>query len=358
MRLGPPWTPKLIVARRRTAMAAPLASPLACLLLGMALLAGCSPRVVGLGAPVTTPAIGAGHLRTADGLRLALHEWQPDGPPRAQLLALHGLNDHAANFIAESAPPLRAGGLRLLAYDQRGHAGNPHRGIWAGPEALASDAVAAIRLIRAQRPDVPLFVLGESMGANVALLAAERLQAAGEASLVDGWILLAPGLWRLEEMNAVTAASFRLALLQFPSLGVSSASPAMIATDNQAALDRFAEDPLTVKDTRVDVVAGLLEMNGISKAAVARCCAAPTLFLYGARDNVTEQAPTVATLRRLPAAGGGRVGLYRQGWHILLRDQQRAVVARDILAFTQAPQDTLPSGAEQDGAAWIAKGEF
>ncbi|WP_431284973.1 alpha/beta fold hydrolase [Humitalea sp. 24SJ18S-53] len=328
-------------------------------LLGLGLLAAaCSPQSGSLGPTVTTPALEANRMRTADGLNLAFHEWRPTGPATARMLALHGLNDHGANFMAESAPPLVEGGLHIFAFDQRGHARNPRPGIWPGQDALVSDAVAAIRLIRARHSDLPLFVLGESMGANVALLAAEQLRAAGESSLVDGWIFLVPGLWVLDDMNPVTAASFRLAMFQFPRLGVSSGSPAMIATDNSDTLERFNADPLTLKTTRVDVVAGLLDLNGAAKPLVATCCTAPSLFLYGARDSVFEPVPTVATLRSLPAEGGGRVGLYREGWHILLRDRQRQVVTDDILAFTRNPRAALPSGADAEGARWVAQGRM
>ncbi|UFN49033.1 alpha/beta hydrolase [Roseomonas sp. OT10] len=337
----------------KTAACWPLASLLPLLLLILAL-GACTPRVAGLGPAVTTPALEGQSLRMADGARLALHEWRPEGPPRAVLLGLHGLNDTARNFLAESAPPLVAGGLLIQAYDQRGHAGNEPRGVWPGTEALVSDAVSAIRLLRAQHPDLPFYVLGESMGSNIALQAAERLRADPAAPRVDGWLLLVPGLWGLDDMNPITALSFRAALHSFPSLAVGSGSPSMIPTDNEDALARFNADPQTIKDTRVDVVWGLLQLTEATVPLVARCCAGPTLFLYGAKDGVIEQRPTKAALRTLPADAPARVALYRDGWHILLRDLQREVVARDILAFTADPRAPLPSGAERDGAAWLA----
>ncbi len=335
-----------------------LASRMAQVLLVAGLLAGCTPAVIGLGPAVTTPALDNNAIRTADGQRLALHAWSPEGPPTATLLALHGLTNHAATFIGGSAPPLRQGGMLILAYDQRGHGRNPHAGLWPGQDALVSDAVTAIRLLRARHPERPFYVIGESMGANVAMLAAAALQDQGESGLVDGWILVAPGLWTAADLNPATSASFNFLLRTAPSLGAASAMPGLVTTDNDADQERIRADPLNVQSVRVDVAAAMLDMHGATRPAMPRCCASPSLFLFGANDRVIQQAPTIAALRDLPPQGGARVALYRDGWHTLLRDLHRDVVAADILAFAQNPRAPLPSGAERSGAAWVAEGRM
>ncbi len=328
---------------------------LAPLLFALAL-GACGAEVAGLGPPVTAPAFETGSLRMADGARLPLREAAPDGPPRAQLLALHGMASHAGFFLAESAPPLVAGGLRVLAYDQRGHGNAPSRGIFAGEAALVSDAIAAIRLLRARDPGLPLFVIGESLGANVALLAADRLRATGETTLVDGWILLVPGLYTLDEMRPGRAGPLRLAIATMPRAGAGSGAPTLGVTDNHESMARAEADPLALRAIRADLVAGVLGMHGTSRATLHRCCAGPTLFLFGAQDGVTEEAATILALRTLPPGSQARTLLYPDGWHVLLRDLQRDTVARDILAFTGNPTAPPPSGTDRTGQAWLAQG--
>jgi alpha-beta hydrolase superfamily lysophospholipase len=326
-------------------------------LLVLALLGACAPEVRGRGPSITTPAIEGTTLRMSDGMRLAFHEAAPQGPPRATILAIHGFNDHAAGQLRESTPPFVAAGMRVVSYDQRGHGTNPDRGVWPGTESLLEDAVAAIRLVRARHPEDRFFVLGESMGGNIALMAADRLRAEGQAEMVDGWIVVVPALWTLDEMNPVLAASFRLVLLQFPQLGVMHGSPTMTPTDNEALLARLDEDPLIPKNTRVDFVAGLLDLNGTSRAVLPRCCAGPTLFVFGARDRVIEQHPTTAALRGIPAGGGARIALFPEAWHLPLRDLNRQAVAEGIRAFMANPRAPLPRGVEDAGARWVATGQ-
>ncbi|MEJ0071172.1 MAG: alpha/beta fold hydrolase [Pseudomonadota bacterium] len=74
-----------------------------------------------------------------------------------------------------SRRPARPGarhGIATYAYDQRGFGGAPDRGRWAGTPQLAADVASAAALLRGRYPGVPLYLLGESMGGAVAILAA------------------------------------------------------------------------------------------------------------------------------------------------------------------------------------------
>ena len=65
-------------------------------------------------------------------------------------------------------------------------------------------------------------------------------------------------------------------------------------------------------------------------------------------------------LSRMPAANGRdrRVALYRDGYHMLLRDLQAPVVHRDvaqwILTRQADPMAALPSGADEHDSTAVA----
>ncbi len=74
---------------------------------------------------------------------------------------------------------------------------------------------------------------------------------------------------------------------------------------------------------------------------------ARTLVLYGAHEQVIDDDAAAAMLRDLPrGAAGPRIAIYSQGYHMLLRDLNAAVVRQDIAAWILNPADPLPSGAE------------
>lgn len=297
-------------------------------------------------APSPPPPRPAGPMPTEtlvmpDGARLPLRRWDPDGPPRFVALALHGLNDHGGNFLEDGGPLLAAGGVLLYAYDHRGFGWTEGRGIWPGVETLAQDARDAVALIRARHPGLPLFLIGESMGGAVALVA--------EPEGLDGMILSAPAIWGGRYLAPWMRAPLNLAQRVIPALSAPAGVGGVAASDNRAALERFGRDPLTLREIRVDMVGGMVGLMDAAVAALPRLGArAPTVVMVGANDQVV---PSAIARRALRDAGAPRVALYPEGWHLLLRDRVRERVAADMLRFMADPATPLP--AEAAGRRWL-----
>ncbi|MFC7473479.1 alpha/beta fold hydrolase [Dankookia sp. GCM10030260] len=322
------------------------------------LIAACTPVVIPAGPAVTTPAITDDALLMPDGARLPLHRWLPDGPPRAVLLALHGFNDAAGNFMAESAAGFTAAGIAVYAYDQRGFGAAPHPGIWAGAASLAADATAAARLVRARHPGLPLVMLGESMGGGVLVLTATG----AAPPPADGYVLMAPAFWGRDDMPGPMRWGLWLASRTIPLVGFPGTAGGIKASDNEEALRRWGRDPLTLKLTRVDAASGLVDLMDAAVAAVPACCRtalrpgpAPVLILLGAKDSIIPTRVARRVVQGMRDDQAERVAYYPEGWHLLLRDLQRDVVTRDILAWLAAPGAPLPSGADAAAAEWLAK---
>lgn len=319
------------------------------------LLGACSPVVMPAGPPTSTPNLRDDVILARDGVTLPLRRFLPDQDTRAVILALHGFNDHAGNFLLDSLPAFRSGGLLIYAYDQRGFGQAPNRGYWAGAETLADDAAEAARLLRRRYPDRPIFILGESMGAAVAILAATSAQ----PPPVDGYILTTPALWSRDAMPLLMRGGLWLAARTIPMLGIQGGVSGVVASDNPAALQRLGRDPLAIRSTRVDAAVGLVDLMDSAVAALPRCCnhangtRQPTLMLVGAQDMIVPARATREALRNLPPEARPRIAVYPQGFHLLLAGGNRDVVARDILAFIAAPDGALPSGAEANLQPWL-----
>ncbi len=300
-------------------------------------LAGCAGRTFPLGEPIVPPRMADDALVMADGARLPLRHWLPDGPPKAVILALHGMNDYS-NAFDEPGRWLAAQGIAVYAWDQRGFGQAPHPGYWSSAEAMAEDLRTAIRLIKAQRPQAPLFVLGESMGGAVAIAAL----ADHPAPEVRGVILSAPALWGRDSMPVYQRAVLWLAANLAPGWELTGRGLHIQASDNIPMLRKLSADPLVIKETRVDAIEGLVDLMDEGAARIGRLDG-PVLVLYGAKDQVIPPEPTWAAVARLP---NRRVALYRNGWHMLLRDLHAEAVLADIAAWVQNPNAPLGSGAE------------
>jgi alpha-beta hydrolase superfamily lysophospholipase len=302
-----------------------------------------------MGPPVTAPIVTDDALVMADGMRLPLHAWLPPSSPRAVVLGLHGMNEHARAFAEDAAPWFTRDGVALYAYDQRGFGATANRGIWAGHETLASDAAEAARLVRARHPGLPLVMMGESMGGAVLLVAG----ASASPPPADGYVLLAPAVVGRAALGWLARNMLDALVAVVPMMGFENSVPGFQPTDNVVAWRRWSRDPLLIRNTRLDALSGLVELMDAAVAA-APGFRAPALLLYGGQDRLVPPGPTRALLAALPDPARQRAGYYAQGWHMLLRDRQAEVVARDIAAWALDPAAPLPSGAEAAARAWLA----
>jgi alpha-beta hydrolase superfamily lysophospholipase len=97
---------------------------------------------------------------------------------------------------------------------------------------------------------------------------------------------------------------------------------------------------LFIKETRVDAIAGLVQLMDTAYAAAA-AVPGPVLVMVGEHDEIVPPGAQSAMIERLRANPCLQV-VYPDGWHLLLRDLQRRVVWQDILAWID--DEPLPSG--------------
>ena len=283
-----------------------------------------------------------GRFTTPDGLDLPLRAWVPNPhAPVAVVLALHGFNDYGHAW-SDPAPAWAALGIAVYAYDQRGFGGAPARGLWPGVEVLTQDVRTAAGLLRAQHPGVPLYLLGESMGGAVLLAAA----AEAEPLPVDGLILAAPAVWARETQPWYQRTALWFGRTFFPWVTPSGAGFEIRPSDNREALMALGRDPLVIKETRIDALAGLVDLMDAAFTAAPQV-QLPLLFLYGANDELVPKAPTLQAWRDLPGGETQRLAYYPEGWHLLFRDLQGAVVTADVAAWMLDRAAPLPSGSDR-----------
>ncbi|MDE3016931.1 MAG: lysophospholipase [Pseudomonadota bacterium] len=269
------------------------------------------------------------HYPPAAAEKAALPEksWLPEGKPKAVIVALHGFNDYSKAF-AGAGKFFRTHGIAVIAYDQRGFGSTPDVGIWPGRENLISDARRHVLQAKHRWPRVPVYLLGESMGGAVAIVAL----ADPAFPKVQGVILAAPALWGDGTMNPLNRALLWLLAHSVPSGKLSGKELHILASDNIPMLRRLAADPLVIKATRVDAIYGLMQLMDDAYDNVPDV-KTPVLLLYGAHDEIIPRAAINACRPRFTAPMAYRY--YPHGYHMLLRDLEGKRVMTDILKWIQ-----------------------
>lgn len=315
--------------------------------------AACAPMVVEPGPADREPWLADDRWAVMDdGMRLPLRVWRPAGGTAAAVVALHGFGDYS-NAFADFGPVMAGEGVAVFAADQRGFGRAGRWGRWHGAARMAADARALVALVRAELPGRPVYLMGESMGAAVAMLAMR------EPGAADGAVLSAPAVWGRRWMPSYQTWTLELAGHTVPWLPLNPRGLPFKPSDNLEMLRRLARDPLFVKNPRVDAVYGLVDLMDAAQEAAPQLHG-PVLVLYGGKDELVPKRPTCAALRKLrerpDRAGDFRVVLYPNGYHMLFRDLAGGRVVADIAAWARDPHAPLPSGDEREPeGAWLAR---
>ncbi len=269
-----------------------------------------------------TPRLEHDVLIVGDGARLPFEAWQPAEPPKAVVLGLHSFGDYRRAFRV-AGPWLAAHGLVVLAYDQRGFGETAERGIWAGADVLIQDFADAVDVLRRSYPDIPLVVLGESMGAAVALAGLS----AGDVTGVDRLIAVAPGVRGQMPLRQLHDAVLRLAALALPWLAIELRRGGRPWLEPSEAA-RLADDPLILRELSVGTYEGLIELATIASADL-RGELPPTMLLYGELDGTIPRR----AINDLAALLDQRdeVRIYPDRHHLMLHEKATQQVLADCL---------------------------
>jgi alpha-beta hydrolase superfamily lysophospholipase len=294
-------------------------------------------------------------LRAADGHDIPLQVWHPDGPPTHALQILHGLGEHSGRYqrFAEAAT---ARGFVLYCHDHRGHGEHAEQhGYFAAQDGwgtLVADANVVFQEICKQHPDLPIFLLGHSMGSYLAQSFLLRNAPAFRALILSGstWppriqVTLAALLariesWRLDKhrqsplLDKVGFSNFNKAF-----------HPARTEFDwlssDAAEVDRYIADPLCggpyTTGLWVDLLAGLREIG--SDAALQRIDAALPILITGGEDDPIGGDKGMTRLLMHYAQTGHqrlRVKIYPGGRHEMLNETARDEATKDWLEWLQS----------------------
>ncbi len=296
----------------------------------MLLLSSCSPRVYQSGSITQQAQLIDDRFITKNGFVLSVKKWLPKKNIQAVIIALHGFNDYS-KFFQMPAEFLSQHGIASYAYDQRGFGQSYARGYWHGVDTLTSDLITFINLVKRRHRDIPVYILGHSMGGAVVIATMTRK----DAPLVDGLILAAPAVWGRATMPWYQTALLEVLSHTMPWLTLTGKGFEIIPSDNIEMLRAQGRDPLVIKATRVDAIYGLANLMDIALQNARYLEKYRTLFLYGEKDQVIPENAVNRFLQDLNknSMGDRTLVFFPDGYHMLLRDLHAETAWHQIWAW-------------------------
>lgn len=227
--------------------------------------------------------------RTRDDLKLHTYLWPAEGTPRAHLLLVHGIAEHAGRY-GHVAAQLAKAGITTHAYDQRGfgrsEGGRAYVDRWSQYHDDLEDRLAATR---AASGGLPVVLYGHSLGGLTAL---GYTLAEPARPLPDLLVLSAPAIdaivpaWKRAAAAVLGTVAPRAAVANGFAAGALSSDPEVDAA--------YLADPLRVgrSTTRLGAEAFREQRRVQALLRETRPLPVPTYVLQGGADPLVPEWAT------------------------------------------------------------------
>ncbi|KAM9342584.1 monoglyceride lipase [Pholidichthys leucotaenia] len=240
---------------------------------------GAAPRR----SPQGVPYADLPHIVNDDGLHLFCRYWEPAGAPKALVFIAHGAGEHCGPYD-EIAQRLKELSLLVFAHDHVGHGQSEgDRMNIKDFQVYVRDSLQHIDLMKSRHPDLPVFIVGHSMGGAISILmACER------PSDFAGVVLIAP----MVQMNPDSATPFKVFMAKllnhmFPSFTMGSIESRWISRD-QKQVEAYDNDELNYHGG-LRISFGMQLMGAAARIETAvPSISWPFLLLHGDADKLCD----------------------------------------------------------------------
>lgn len=295
-------------------------------------------------------------LTASDAPPLYVNRWYAAQAPKAVVMVSHGMAEHGGRY-ARLGEALVAAGYELYAHDQRGHGKTAQRGVLGmyaeqhGWQRVVNDLANLNHHIRQQHPNVPIFLLGHSMGSYIGQAYLMHHSCSVQGAILSGsnyqpvgLYKAAAGIARFERWRQ--GATGRSALIDFLSFGSFNKAfkPNRTKFDwlsrDPLEVDKYVNDPLCgfrcTNQLWIDLLEGMQQITPVNSLKQIDANL-PLLIIGGDRDPVSEGKRLEHLSAALREAGHTNtlLKLYPDARHELLNETNRDEVTADLLGWLE-----------------------
>jgi len=244
--------------------------------------------------------------------------------PRAFIVVVHGLGDHAGRYLP-FMEFFADKGYAVMVYDQRGHGrSSGKRGDVDRFETWVHDLKTLV--LEAQKyfkSDIPFFIVGHSLGGLVALHHAATCH--GE---VDGVVVSAPAIKPNIDISGWKKRLLRVISILFPKSTIDAGIDPKFLSRDDRVVRVYENDPLVVRRFTLRAGKAMLDA-GVRIAEHAGAVQCPVLMVHSKGDRICLVEGTENFYTALNG-NSNKLILYEGDYHEPFNDIDKDKVFDDI----------------------------
>ncbi|XP_069793487.1 monoglyceride lipase isoform X2 [Narcine bancroftii] len=223
------------------------------------------------------------HFVNEDGNYVFCRYWEPETPPRALVMIIHGAGEHSGSYM-NVATMLVNQSLFVFSHDHVGHGQSEGQRLNVSNFSIyVRDCVQHINMMKYRHPDLKIYLLAHSMGGLVAIYVIHD-----RPDDIAGAIFIAP----LVAVNPESAKPWKVFCTRLmhhlvPNMPLGSMNPHWLSRDENEVTNYY-KDPLCYHGAmKVGFAAVLLNaINGLKNVLVT--ITTPVLILHGDADKLCD----------------------------------------------------------------------
>jgi acylglycerol lipase len=271
-------------------------------------------------------------MRVSDGTILTTRTWKlEDREPKGLIVISHGYGEHSERYL-HVAEYFTQQGYALYAADHRGH-GHSHGGKLGYVESMATlvnDLKQLIDLAHSQHPTTPLFLLGHSMGALIALYYTIQFPAT-----VKGLVISAAYMTTAKDFPQLLRFVMRSLAKLLPSLPIGPVVDSDVLSRDGEITKAYDNDPYVYHSkvpakTAIEFVeTGDYVRDSLSKITL------PILVLHGGEDKLAKPEWSQYVYDHV-SSPDKTIKIYESLRHEILNEPEKSRVMADIWVWLAA----------------------
>ncbi|XP_052030246.1 monoglyceride lipase isoform X2 [Apodemus sylvaticus] len=264
--------------------------------------------------PQNVPYQDLPHLVNADGQYLFCRYWKPSGTPKALIFVSHGAGEHCGRYD-ELAQMLKGLDMLVFAHDHVGHGQSEgERMVVSDFHIFVRDVLQHVDTVQKDYPEVPIFLLGHSMGGAISILVA-----AEKPTYFSGMVLISPlVLANPESASTLKVLAAKLLNFVLPNMTLGRIDSSVLSR-NKSEVDLYDSDPLVCR-AGVKVCFGIQLLNAVSRVerAMPRLTL-PFLLLQGSADRLCDSKGAYL-LMESSRSQDKTLKMYEGAYHVLHKE--------------------------------------
>lgn len=256
------------------------------------------------------------------GISITWQCWLPETAPKAIIVVAHGFGEHIGRY-ANLVDALVPAGYAIYGPDHRGHGRSAgHRALIDKHEYLLDDLDSVFGIVAAKHPNTPVFLVGHSMGGNIALASALR-----NPDRLRGLVLSGPAVTN-DGISQPLMLLARILGRFVPKLGVKQLSAAGVSRD-PAVVAAYEADPLVFHGKIPAGTGAALIRTSAKFPEQLPSLMIPLLVVHGSEDQLVSVESGRAA-HRLAGSIDKTLTVYDGLFHEVFNEPENARVLEDV----------------------------